>query len=105
MKPSALEQEWHKAMLDIYRMAKKDCQYNATRFLEMITDLGGLEAARRLINANTPSDGFTALWEHKRLDLTVEAHALMPRFSSLFDQGELEMARKRLVDYGYEFDG
>jgi len=38
--------------------------------------LGGLATAKQLLWSETPSDGFTTLWAHHRLDLTVEAHVL-----------------------------
>lgn len=53
-----LEQEFHERMLDIYRIAKRDLSYNATRFLQMVTDQGGVAAARQLISGSA-SDGFT----------------------------------------------
>jgi hypothetical protein len=61
-------------MIGIYKTAKSDCTYNATYFIRMVTDYGGLEAARRLLATNQPSDGFATLWMCGRLDLTVEAH-------------------------------
>jgi hypothetical protein len=48
------------------------------------------------------SEGFTALWERGRLDLTVEAlvhdHA---EYHSLFTPEEHDMARRRLEEYKY----
>jgi hypothetical protein len=43
---SAVEQAFDQAMIGIYRAAKTDLGYNATRFLQMITDHGGVAAAR-----------------------------------------------------------
>ena len=70
---SELEQQFHKAMVQVYINAKRYCQYNATYFLQMLTERGGLATAKYLISTDTPSDGFTKLWECQRLDLTVEA--------------------------------
>jgi hypothetical protein len=42
------------------------------------------------------------LWELRRLDLSVEALALEPEFHELFTRPELDTARRRLADYGYE---
>jgi hypothetical protein len=50
----------------------------------MINNNSGWETARILLRAPTVSDGYTALWERSRLDLTVEAVILEPRWSSLF---------------------
>ena len=60
-------------MMDIYVRAKIEAGYVATIFHRMLCDHGGLETARHLINDQTVSSGYTALWERKRLDLTVEA--------------------------------
>lgn len=98
-----LESAFHEAMLDVYRRAKAEANYNATLFLGMLNDKGGLQTARQLINADTVSDGYTALWERRRLDLTVEATVLAnPQFHSLFASGELDICRRRLREYGYD---
>lgn len=78
---SDLEERFHAAMVELYQRAKSDAGYNATLFLRMVSDHGGLETARRLITASRPSDGFTALWERGRLDLSVEAYALRPELN------------------------
>ncbi|TCC00586.1 caspase family protein [Micromonospora zingiberis] len=93
--------EFHAAMLDGYRRAKKELNYNAAYFLQMVQQIGGLEAARRLIRASSVSSGFTTLWEKGRLDLAVEAVVLQDRFTGLFTEEELDIARNRLAEYGY----
>lgn len=67
------ELQFHEAMLDIYRKAKSEAKYNAIRFMQMVTDHGGVRTAHMLINSANVSEGYTALWERKRLDLTIEA--------------------------------
>lgn len=100
--PSQLEIQFHESMLTIYRKAKSEAKYNAQRFLQMVIDHGGLEAAHLLINSNHVSDGYVALWERGRLDLTVEAMILEnDRYESLFSAKEREICRKRLEEYGY----
>ena len=103
--PTRLEEEFHSVMEDIYRRANEEAGYNATVFRRMIAEHGGPETARRLINAPTVSDGYTALWEKGRLDLTVEAKVIeTPRFHDLFTSDELEICRRRLSEYGYTGD-
>lgn len=98
-----LEAQFDQAMFTVYRRAKDEAQYNATIFLQMLTDKRGLQTAKTLINAPKPSDGYTALWERKRLDLTVEAVVVEnARWHSLFMPAEIERARRRLREYGYE---
>jgi len=100
---SPLELQFHEAMLDIYRKAKSEAKYNAIRFLQMVTDHGGLVTAHMLINSATVSEGYTALWERGRLDLTVEAMILdNAKYHSLFSQEELATRRKRLNQYEFK---
>jgi hypothetical protein len=68
----------------------------------MVVEHGGLETARILINSSTVSEGYTALWQLKRLDLTVEATIIdHPKWHPLFTDQELAICRQRLVAYGY----
>ena len=91
------------AMFNIYRRAKDEAGYNATAFLRMLSDRGGLATAKTLINSPKPSDGYTALYERERLDLTVEAMVLeSPQWHELFTTEELKCARNRLRQYGYK---
>jgi hypothetical protein len=61
-----------------------------------------METAHRLLAATRISDGFTALWERQRLDLAVEAVVLRPEFQALFSDEEVETARRRLEQFGYQ---
>lgn len=98
-----LEAEFDLAMMNIYLRAKNEAGYVATIFHRMLCDHGGLKTAKQLINDRTVSSGYTALWERERLDLTVEATvAGNPKWHSLFTAQELQSARKRLRDYGYD---
>jgi hypothetical protein len=101
MATSDIELRFHDEMLEIYRRAKVECQYNATFFLQMVSGTGGLQAARTLLAASKLSDGFTALWRCGRLDLTVEALVLKSPWRDLFTHAELAIAQKRLDDLGY----
>jgi hypothetical protein len=98
---AALERAFHAAMVDVYRRARQEAGYQAGYFLQMVSEHGGLETARRLLHAPTPSEGFTALWERRRLDLTVEAVVLRPKFAPLFTDEDRDIARTRLQEYGY----
>lgn len=100
--PTELENRFHATMLDVYRRAKTEAGYNASRFLSMVTEQGGYEAARSLLHAQNVSEGYTALWERKRLDLTVEAVILNSEWRDLFSEDERDIARRRLAEYGYD---
>lgn len=94
--------QFNNAMRDVYVRAKKEAGYNATYYLNMLHQHGGLNTARRLLNDGSVSAGFTALWERKRLDLTVENTVLQPQFQVLFNDEELENARRRLAAYDFD---
>ena len=97
-----LEREFHAAVMDIYRRGHVEGVLNGTRFLQMVTEHGGLQAARILLQSKRVSHGYATLCERRRLDLTVEAVIFdNPRFRPLFSEAEFEIARKRLDDYGY----
>jgi hypothetical protein len=92
--------EFDGRMVKIYQRAKAEAGYPATRFLHMLEEHGGVQTAHILLASTTPSDGYTALWERGRLDLTVEALVLEQDWG-LFSEVELARARRRLKDYGY----
>jgi hypothetical protein len=102
MASEELQAEFDLEMLKIYQRALAEANYKATRFLQMLYEHHGLETARILIHAATVSDGYTALWERDRLDLTVEAviHD-NSKWHPLFTEEELKICTKRLSKYGY----
>lgn len=97
-----LIKQFNLAMWDIYKRAKLEVKYNATRYLHMLDAHGGLETAHILINSSTVAEGYSALWERGRLDLTVEALIWdNHEYYELFTEDELRVVRKRLIDYKY----
>jgi hypothetical protein len=101
MMMNEIERQWNRAMAAIYETAKRELGYPANRFLQMLSDQGGLVTAKQLLWSDRPSDGFTFLWEHHRLDLTVEAHVLHDEFAGLFTDDDRERALDRLEQYGW----
>jgi hypothetical protein len=100
----SIESRFEAEMVNIYERAKRECNYNATRFLQMMTELGALGTAKALLHAPGLSDGFTALWECGCPGLTMEALVLRSPWCSLFTEEELAVACKRLTDIGYKVD-
>ena len=89
-------------MHNIYRRARIEANYNATRYLQMLDNHGGLETAHILINAPQVSEGYSALWERGRLDLTVEALIWdNPEYHQLFTKEEMQKIKERLLSYKY----
>jgi hypothetical protein len=97
----SLSKQFDAAMFKIYERAKSEAGYNATVFLGMLNDRGGLSTAKYLINTSKPSDGYTHLYERGRLDLTVEAMIVEnSKWHEFFTGEELTRARRRLKQYG-----
>lgn len=95
-------EEFTQRMLDLYEDAKTELNYRASRLLQMVRSAGGVTAARAWLAKNSnPTEGFERLYRENRLDLSVEAIVLNPRWSGLFSPNELESARARLDEYGY----
>ena len=93
---SGLELEFHQAMLQIYKRAKSECGYNALRFLQLVSELGGLRAAKQLLNSPELPQGFFELAARNCSHLSMEQMVLEDRWKSLFSEAELGIARKRL---------
>ena len=99
-----LEKQFEQEMRNIYMTAKMECGYNASRFLQLLSAKGGVAAARQLISKPGGTDGFTTLWEHNRLDLSVEAHILKEQYYELFTDEERKICRQRLMEFHYHFE-
>lgn len=84
---------------------KREIGYDSSYFLELVAEHGPAETSRRLIRSEDPSEGFIQLLETGRLNMTVEALALLPWYQELFDEHDRQLARRRLVVYGFDVDG
>ena len=62
-----------------------------------------IQQAHRCLSGNRESDGFFALADKKRLDLSLEALAVKKQFTALFTDEEANNALMRLLDAGYRF--
>ncbi|MBE6959069.1 MAG: hypothetical protein E7447_07980 [Ruminococcaceae bacterium] len=69
--------------------------------LRPVADDDALKTAHRALSGNRESDGFAALADKKRLDLSLEALATDKRFTALFSDEEANNALMRLLDAGY----
>jgi len=99
-----LEIKFHEDMRDIYLTAKKELKYNASRFWQLVSEKGGVQAAKTLIAKDGGTYGFEVLWEHRRLDLSVEAHVLKPEYTDLFTNEERKLCRDRLIAFEFDVD-
>jgi len=89
-------------MVDVYERAKSECAYDARLFKTMVLTMGGVAAAKKLLSAPRIQSGYENLWMLGRLDITMEARILKPKYEDLFEPGELKEARIRLESVGYD---
>jgi putative IMPACT (imprinted ancient) family translation regulator len=75
--------------------------YKPKAFMSMTFQYGTINAIKKLINSSGVSDGFTKLWELKRLDLSMENIIQEKEWNHLFSDDEREKAKKRLLKYKY----
>ena len=97
-----IENLFNEDMKNIYFTAKRDINYTATRFMQLVSQKGGLQAAKQLIVKEGGTYGFEVLWENKRLDLSVEALVLKPEYITLFSYEERMLCKDRLEKFGYD---
>ena len=91
----SLEIQFHQEMLKIYDEAAT-LRYYPTRFLQMVQELGGRQAAKQLLTGDVLSSGFVRLFELGRTDLTVEYLVTQEPWCQLFTHDELVVAESRL---------
>ena len=90
------------AMLQVYDDVSAACDgYRPTQFRRLVSEEGGLAAARFFLHGTNPSDGFDELVRCNRLELSMEALVTKEPWCQLFTQEELGKARNRLVDVGF----
>jgi len=98
------ERKFHEDMRGIYLTAKKELKYNASRFWQLVSEKGALCAAKILIAKDGGTYGFEILWEHGRLDLSIEAHVLKSEYRDLFTDEERQICRDRLISFGFDIE-
>lgn len=67
-------------------------------YLRMISQMGGVEAARAVVGSPSPSATFTRLWLGGRPDLTLEALVIREEFRGLFSEALREQATSRMAE-------
>lgn len=97
-----VQADFAQRMKDVYERGRTEAGYTASYFLSMLSQHGPQETAHRLLASPAISDGFAELWERGRLDLTVEAVVVDPKFTELFREDEVAVAKRRLEQFGYK---
>lgn len=94
MSSERLEKDFEKELLNLCKRAEDEVKFKSSRILQMISEKGGVETAKALINSPVTS-GFAALLSKGRPDLTVESFvATNSRWHPLFSDDELTKVKK-----------
>jgi hypothetical protein len=92
-----LEREFDEACREaIAECRRLDPPYNPTVWERMVRELGGVEAARRLLVTSAIQSGFERLIREGRPDLSIEFAALNPKWGRLFNEEHRRAAWWRL---------
>jgi len=111
-----LEREFHDEMLAIFTLAGEATRkvgpdgrtirgYWASYFLRGVRNHGGRAYAKQLLAMSGTTAGFDRLREERRLDLSVEALVLRPKYLNLFTDCERSEAMRRLTAAGFQIPG
>jgi len=96
----SLKAEFTQALEGTIEAAKRR-GYVPTYFLQMLSQYGGVETAKRLLAKSEPQTGLFELWRLELLHESMEAVVLQDRFKDLFAEEELAEAHERLESLGY----
>ncbi|MGI5180542.1 hypothetical protein ACQEVZ_29930 [Dactylosporangium sp. CA-152071] len=104
MDNAELVRRFHADMVQGIRTLSQQIGYRAPRFAQMVSEHGGIEAARRLLRGPGTSEGFLTLYQHNKLGMSVEAWVLRPEYAPLFTEDERAVAHRRLTDHQFDVD-
>jgi 5-methylcytosine-specific restriction protein A len=92
------DDELTQALFESYQRTGRELHRWAARFLQALRRRGGVQVAKRILGkpVGKITEGFQALLDAGRPELSVEAIALEPRFRHLFAPAELAIAKERL---------
>lgn len=90
-------------MEEKFLQALEDARQKAATLGVRIRPVADMKGAQRLLSGNRESDGFWALADQGRLDLSLEALAVKKQFTGLFTDEQADTALSRLLAAGYRF--
>ncbi|MEA4920104.1 MAG: hypothetical protein VB078_04205 [Clostridiaceae bacterium] len=96
-----LSQSFTQELIESYEISKKELGYYPSRFVQMLSQKGGVETARAIIAKGDVSEGFEKLSASSRLDLSMEAAVIDPKYSVLFTDDEVNHCFALLCECGY----
>lgn len=101
----SLEQQFEQHIREQHKMAIQATGYKAPAFVKMVNERGALQTAHDLLVGETKiHEGLTKLVLLNRLDLSLEASVINPKWRPLFSEKEIETATVRLKQLNYPID-
>jgi hypothetical protein len=82
--------------------AARNRNYIPTYFIRMLDQYDGVETAKRLLATSEFQSGLIKLYELELLEDSMERVVIKPKYSPLFDEDEIEEARRRLRALGFK---
>lgn len=96
-----MEKEFHKMWIDHLQKSTLLCGYRSQKMIADIEKFGGVQTAKRVLKRNGISEDFKLLAEKKQLALSMETLVTSNKFSSLFDDEEVNQCFENLCEHGY----
>ena len=96
-----LEKKLQDEVIKNCEIAEKDYNCKMTRLIETINRFGIVRTAQEIIRKGRTSDSFSKLVEAGRIDLTMEAVIVNPKYSELFTDEEVNACYELLCENGY----
>lgn len=90
-------------MEEKFLLALEKAREEAGKLGVRIRPIADMAMAHRCLSGHRESDGFWALSDKKRLDLSLEALAVKKQYTALFSDQEANAALDRLMAAGYTF--
>ena len=90
-------------MEEKFLFALEDARQKAEKLGIRIRPVLDMKSAHRILSGHRESDGFLALADKGRLELSLEALAVKKQFTALFTDEEANNALDRLLAAGYRF--
>ncbi len=100
---SNLEAKFLQEMIDGYRLAAKK-GYTATYYMQMLSELGAIPAAKKLVAEPEISSGLQQLCLMGLLETSVEVIILKSEYAELFTEAERQSAREKLAALNWNAD-
>lgn len=95
------EQEFTTDLRKNMDAAQRECAVEQKRLAADAHQYGGVGCAKELIRRGRLSDGFAALAQAGRLDLSLEALVVTAKYGALFTDDEVNTCFNVLCDAGY----